>query len=614
MNQRVFRRRIIISVFLLAAISVFFIIKLVSLHFSKRIIINNKKTVEVRRGYIKDRNGTILAVSIEYRSLCANPEEIDDPRAVSERLAPLLKTSPHALERRLNKEKRFVWLYRKLDDYTAEKIGRMKIRGIYFRREFKRVYPHGRLASNILGFVGIDGRGLEGIEYNYDDVLTGGYRDGTESEYGLKRGDNVWLTIDAFVQHVSEQEITKAVISHGARQGAVIVMDVKSGRILALGKYPGYNPNRYYDFTQFERRSYSVIDAFEPGSTMKIIALASLLENGKHVLNKTFSCSGSIDIGDATINCTGVHGDLGMDGVISKSCNVGIITAMKSISKNEFYQSLLKFGFGSKVCDELPGESEGILRPPEQWSGLSKYSMAIGHEMSATSLQLAAAFGAIANSGIMNAPSVIESIESPGGTIIQGFYPRSKGRIISRNTAQILLKLMRGVVENGTGQLADSQYYTVIGKTGTSKKFFRKGGYYSDRVLSSFAGIAPYRDPEVCILVFVDDPADKMSGGVIAAPVFSRIADRVLPVLGVKNSSIRARLPINKKEKQIRVNRGIMPDFRNMELRDAVLILSEIQKNSAVTYRIAGSGTVYAQKPHPGSALGDREHIILYLK
>ena len=225
----------------------------------------------------------------------------------------------------------------------------MQIRGIYFRREFKRVYPHGRLASNILGFVGIDGRGLEGVEYNYNSVLTGVSRDGPEGEYGLKRGDNVWLTIDAFVQHVSEQEITKAVISHGARQGAVIVMDVKSGRLLALGKYPGYNPNRYYDFTQFERRSYSVIDAFEPGSTMKIIALASLLENGKHVLNKTFSCSGSIDIGDATINCTGVHGDLGMDGVITMSCNVGIITAMKSISKNEFYQSLLKFGFEWKV-------------------------------------------------------------------------------------------------------------------------------------------------------------------------------------------------------------------------------------------------------------------------
>ena len=252
---------------------------------------------------------------------------------------------------------------------------------------------------------------------------------------------------------------------------------------------------------------------------MKIIALSSLLENKPEALKKEYFCEGFVDINDVRINCLHKHGKVNMDQIIAQSCNAGMIQSVKNLEKKDLYKTLRKFGFGAQTGIELPGEAEGILRPVAQWSGLSKYSMSIGHELSVTSIQLAAAFNAIANGGVYVTPSLIEKIEKPDGTLVQSFYPRTKGRIIKQEDASTLMKMMRDVVSSGTGKRADSVYYQIAGKTGTSQKFSSAAGGYSDRNVSSFVGIAPYQNPKICMVVVIDDPEDRFTGGASAAPV-----------------------------------------------------------------------------------------------
>ena len=518
MNQKVFKRRIYITAVFLIAISVLFIIRLFSLHFSDRIIVNDSAKADVRRGAIRDRNGYILAMTIESYSLYANPEKVKDPVKTARALSKLTGLDGEFLYKRLTRECRFIWLRRKMDVDSMEAIRRLDLPGISFKKEYRRVYPHNSLASNITGFVGIDNTGLEGIEYQYNAVLSARYGEGgSGSPADTVYGKNIVLTLDRYIQDRAEREIRESVSSSGAKQGAVVVMDVKSGRLLAVAKYPTYNPNRYYAWPEFNLRNFSVIDSFEPGSTMKVLSLAAAYEYDPSLFRKVYTCRGSIDIGDTTINCDRAHGRVNIRDIVSHSCNVGVIETMKSVPKEHFYNFIRRFGFGNRTETGLPGESPGILRAPDQWSGLSKYSMSIGYELSVTSLQLVAAYSAIANGGIYNSPMIIERIEDEDGAVVQDFFPVSRGRVCAEKTARLMMELMKGTVAEGTGTRASLQYYTVGGKTGTSKKFSRVRGLYSDMAMSSFVGIAPIEKPEICMLVVIDSPAGGESGGRVAA-------------------------------------------------------------------------------------------------
>jgi cell division protein FtsI (penicillin-binding protein 3) len=346
---------------------------------------------------------------------------------------------------------------------------------------------------------------------------------------------------------------------------------------------------------------------------MKIISLASMLENNPAAVNTRYTCNGWIDIADAHINCTGVHGSIAMDDIIRYSCNVGVIQAVKGIKKNNLFDTLKKFQFGRKTGIELPGESEGILRDWKKWSGLSKYSIAIGQEISVTSLQLVAAFSAIANGGVYITPSIIESIENHDGSIVRTFKPAAGKRIITKKTSEKLIHMMRGVVVSGTGQRAGSSYYCVAGKTGTSQKFIKARGY-SDRVLSSFIGIAPCEDPAVCILVIIDDPADKLSGGQIATPVFASLIDKVLIRQGIKKQRLKTQEPVHRMNRQARFDGKSMPDFNGLRLSESLSALIKIKNRFSINYSIHGTGTVYNQRPASGTTLEDAAEIILYLK
>ena len=615
MNQQVSKRRAYITGLIILLISAFFIIKLSQLHFSKRISAPAGIKFDLKRGYITDRNGALLALSIETDSLFANPEKVKNISEIASILSPIINVKISTLKNRLSRKKRFIWLKRKLGDNRVKRIKKIGIKVLYFKKEYNRVYPYESLASNIIGFVGIDNTGLEGIEYSQNRLLSGFETD----DKGLLRGDikyglNIRLTIDRNVQYFSEMAVRETVKKYKAKQGAAVVIEIRTGRILAIAKYPRINPNRYYNYNSFSKRNFTIIDSFEPGSTFKLLTAASLLENVKGILNKKFICKGKIEIFDTTINDTGVHGIVDLKKSIRFSCNVGMIESVKKLKKRDFYSTLQKFGFGKTLKTGMPGEAHGILRSYKDWSGLSKYSISIGHEISVTSIQMAAAISAIANDGIYIYPSIIESIEKSDGTIIRSYKPRIKGRVLKKEIAGIIQNMMKDVVLNGTGKRAASKYYKFSGKTGTSKKFSRKGGYYSDRVISSFIGIAPSNNPEVCIYVVIDEPEEKESGGKIAAPLFREIAESILPQLHVKDSFISAVNPKQSRKEKRKFDGVNVPDFNGLGLSESVRLLSVMQKRKQFKFILRGTGQVYRQKPAPGEKINPGDKIILFFK
>jgi cell division protein FtsI/penicillin-binding protein 2 len=615
MNLPIFSRRVVFTGVLVIGAALFLAYRLVSLHFSDSIYVPSDADREVHRGAVLDRSGSLLAVSVERRSLFANPSEITDPESVAGQIAPLIEMSRPAVLDRLRREKRFVWLRRKLDDGTAARIASLGIKGLYLRSEYHRVYPHGTLASNIVGFAGLDNTGLEGIEYRYDGVLTG--RKGparTSPDADYIKGCNVRLTIDRVVQYTAEREIERGVRESGALQGAAVVMEVKTGRLLAVAKYPLVDPNSYWEFPGDAMKNFAVVDSFEPGSTLKVIAAASLLETHPKVLQEKFRCEGKIEVADAVIKCTAVHGDLTLDGIIKHSCNAGIIQAVRRLRREDLHATLSRFGFGRETGVEMPGESPGLLRGVGDWSGLSRYSLSIGQEISVTSIQMVAAFGAIANGGVYMAPTVIESIESDDGTVLQAFYPKSRGRIVRQDVAARLLSMMKGVVEGGTATKARMAYYEAAGKTGTAQKSMKRGGYHPGKYMASFVGIAPLHDPDICVLVLLDEPPETVSGGGAASPVFARIAGRVLPYRGIRKGQVAAGDPLKGAVRTLHVRRGVMPDFRGMRLGEAARTLAVLRKEAMLDYSLVGRGVVRRQSPEPGSPVGHHRKIILYFE
>jgi cell division protein FtsI (penicillin-binding protein 3) len=612
MNDKVFKKRVLVTSVLFIAIAFAFIFRLFTLHFSDKIIISSKNKYQVRRGYIYDRNGSILAISIETPSLYVNPEKIKNPGIAASRIAPILNMSPIVLKKRMMRKKRFVWLKRQLDEDSVLRIRELKIPGLGFRKEFKRGYPEGVLASQIIGFVGIDNRGLEGIEFSYNDVLMG---KGSVSDGGWVSGMNITLTIDRTIQYLAEKELKIGMERCQAKQGAAIVMEVSTGKILALARTPSFDPNFYHKYSTFDRKNFTVTDFYEPGSTMKIFSIGALLSKRPDVLKRSFTCRGKVDIADVTINCTGVHGTIDHKEVLEKSCNVGVIKYMQFLQKKDLYGYLRKFGFGSKVGFEIPGENSGILRTVNEWSGLSKFSISIGYELSDTSLQLGPAFRALGNRGVYNNPSVIEKIEKGDGSIVQSFYPRSRGQVIPVKQALYLKKLLRRVVVNGTGKTARSKYYAVAGKTGTSKKFIKRKESYTDRVLASFVGLAPYKNPRICVLVVYDEPKILKAGSLAAAPVFSKIVDHTLPYLGVGGHRYMSSGRLRSLSKEhLRWNGKTMPNFTGKRIGTSLDLLRLLDRKFAITYSLKGRGRVYKQMPPPGKELIKNQPVELYFR
>ena len=508
-------------------------------------------TLDPRRGPILDRNGHELAMSLEVDSVYADPSEIEDAGAAARRLAPVLGMKPGELKEKLDSDRRFVWLRRKIDPDMRKRIEAMDLRGIAFVRESKRYYPKADLAAHMVGSCGLDNQGLAGLEYAYNDRITGTpgrlefLRDGRgrsvldRSRVEPIPGDGIQLTIDEAVQHIAERELDQSMKDTGADGATIVVLRPQTGEVLALANRPGFDPNDFGKAGESARHDRAVSDFYEPGSTFKVITAAAALDAGKVRPNEVIYCeNGSYVVARHRFHEDRLpFGDLTFTEVLAKSSNIGTIKVAQRLSSPAFLDAIRRFGFGRATALELPGESPGLLEKLNHWSGLSHASIAMGQEIGVTPVQLAAAIGAVANDGVYNPPHVIASFIAPDGRRVPperdpGDAPH---RAVSADTARTLRQMLMSVTSDGTGKAAQVPGYTTGGKTGTAQKINpATRTYMRGKYVAWFAGFVPASHPALVLVVMVDEPkGPKTHGGDVAAPVFSRVAAPVLSYLGV---------------------------------------------------------------------------------
>ncbi len=507
-----------------------------------------------RRGTIYDRTGRELAVSLKVTSVFAQPAAIQDPAGTAKRLAPILGQPAKDVLARLTTDKPFVWLERQLDPPKAEAIADLNLRGIGLFPESRRYYPRQELAAHVLGLVGLDDRGLEGLEHQYDDLLGGQPQFVVAQQDALGRIIfrqeesrpqvpifDLTLTIDEVIQYIAERELARAVERSRAKAGTAIVMDPSTGDILALANQPTYDPNAYRKATSAARRNRAVTDSFEPGSVFKVILLAGALEEGVVRPGDRFHGeNGAIEVSGVTIRDHEKYGWLTVEQILTHSSNVGAIKIGQKLGKSLYYHYISGFGFGSLTGADLPGETPGLMRRPRGWSALSLSVLSLGQEISVTPVQIATAFSAVANGGNLVRPHVVRGLRSVDGSLSRQVEPVAIRRVISPETARTLLGMLRGVVEEGTGKEAALEEYRVAGKTGTAQKLDPTTGRYShQKVVASFVGAVPAEAPRLVILVLIDEPETLRWGGSIAAPTFREIARDALKYLQVPPSPAR---------------------------------------------------------------------------
>jgi cell division protein FtsI (penicillin-binding protein 3) len=491
------------------------------------------------RGMIVDRNNQPLAISTPVDSLWANPEVLSKHRGSVVQLARLLDTKVGELENELrdNRDKEFMYLKRQVSPQYAENVLQHDIPGVSVQREYRRYYPVGEAAGHVIGFSNIDDQGQEGAELLYNSVLTGragksrvlkdrlGHTVEMVESLGLSRaGHNVQLSIDRRLQYLAYRELKRAVIQHHARAGTAVIVDIKTGEILAMVSQPSFNPNNRSDFSSNLVRNRAATDLYEPGSTLKPFTIAAALEEHLVKPSSTFDTSpGYITIDSRTIRDARDHGRLTVSGIIKKSSNVGAARIALKIPSNKMHDNLLHFGFTRDTGAHIPGEAEGQLMDAARWTRVDQASLAFGYGISITSLQLARAYAALANDGLMVPLSLEKLDQAPVAT-----------RVISKKTARLVRSMLEGVVApGGTGTEARVPYYQVAGKTGTVHKFIN-GAYSEDHYLALFAGYAPASHPRLAMVVTVDDPTKAgYYGGLVAAPVFSRVMGGALRLLNV---------------------------------------------------------------------------------
>ena len=513
--------------------------------------IQRERTIKLdpKRGRIYDRNGKELAVNVEMTSIYALPTEVTNPSQTASKLAKVLSVKRTILEKRLRSNKSFVWIERKVEPELSQQIRELKLPGIGFLKEDKRYYPQGKLASHVVGFAGVDSQGLNGLEYLYDREISGesGMEltliDAKSRDFlpeGIARkeatyGNDIVLNIDAIIQYIAEKELAEKVRATGAKGGSVVIMNPRTGEVLAIANQPDYDPNNFARYAESSWRNRAVTDIYEPGSTFKILLLAMALEEKVVGLDDHFYCGeGGIEVAGSYIRDHKPYGVLSTRQIIEYSSNVGAIIIGSRIGKQKLYHHVQRYGFGEKTRIDLPGESGGIILPLRKWSGVSVGSISIGQEISVTPLQLLTIASAIANEGYVMTPLVVNKVLSRRGELLKEFSPSPVRRIISPQTAQQLLSIMIAVVERGTGTAAKIPGYTIAGKTGTAQKFDPVAQRYGpDKYIASFIGFLPADDPVIAMLVVIDEPHDSYYGGEVAAPLFKQIAQQLVKYLRI---------------------------------------------------------------------------------
>ena len=616
------------------------------------------------RGELLDRQERQLARSVQTVSFYLDPKGLDSAslecaaselaRGLGLNYAELVKDFHEAQA----ENRRFVWIARRIDADKAAKITALELPGVQSRLEPKRYYPNGSLASHVLGYVGLDGQGLGGVEQFYNTKISGESgrlfleRDARGKPYesfeiASKPGQTIVLTIDHSIQYIAEQTLNAAVQRSRAKSGTVIVLEPKSGEILALANAPSFDPNNVSAATPEARSNWALQNIYEPGSTFKVVAFSAALEKKLARPDDRIDCQmGAITVAGRVIHDHHPFGSLTIKEALEKSSNVAAIKLGLRVGDETMYDYIRRYGFGSKTGIELPGETVGIVRKVERWQASSIGSIAIGQEVGVTPVQMVAAFGAIANDGVRIAPHLVREVRNAEGAVVYRAQPEQR-RVISAEVATTLRGMLEGVTLTGTAKQAQLDGYSAAGKTGTAQKIDpRTRAYSATKFVGSFVGFAPVSNPQVVIIVVIDEPAGAYHGGDVAAPVFREVAEQILPGLGVMPDietksapQLVAEVNVNpeqaakRREEQARSeqerkatlptvdsNGGrsgevvyavatkkamLMPDLRGRSVRDVARTCAQL----GLQVEARGEGRVFKQSPSAGTEVNTGQTI-----
>jgi len=527
----------------------------------------NRSILKPKRGTIFDRQGTILARSIPRYSVflqSENGETRNEQWSKVRKLQPILRLSRSRLQnirKQIDRGAPFIWLSRKIEEDRALRVKEKGLEGVYLKEENKRFYPHRNRAAHVLGRVDIDERGVSGVEYRYNALLEGlegeglNLRDAKRRKYRVEilrapvDGKDIVLTIDETIQYIAEEELRRAVERHRADWGTVIISVPSTGEILAMANHPTYDLNLPPLSAPDLDRNRAIHHTYDPGSTFKVVTACAALESHAVRPSETFDCSeGVIRWGGNTFRDHKRFGILSFEQVIVHSSNVGTIQVGQKVGEERLFRTIVNFGFGRKTGIDLPAEERGLLNPLNAWTEISIASHSIGYEIAVTPIQMLQALNIVANGGLVVPPRVVKGIKEPGNPIplpTAAEEPAALRRVISAETAEKMQAFLRHVVSEGTGTEADIPGYTVLGKTGTAQKYDpRAGTYLSTAHVSSFMGLVVKGRPLFSMIVVIDNPQGLFYGGQVAAPVFRKIARKVLRYLKVPPDETRPEILI----------------------------------------------------------------------
>jgi cell division protein FtsI (penicillin-binding protein 3) len=592
-----------------------------------------------KRGDILDRRGRVLATSVDADTIYAVPSEIERPEEAARKLCDALADCDakdrQALAERLGQKKAFAYVRRQVSPEQAKRVTDLNLDGIGFTKESKRFYPNKELAAHLVGWVGIDNKGLGGLESTYDAQIRG--KAGTilvhtdarrhafaRAERPPTSGSTIELTVDEYLQHIAERELHRGVLENAAQGGSAIVMNPHTGEILAMANEPTFNPNAYRDFDDAERRNRAIQDLYEPGSTFKVVTASAAIEEKVLGVDTPIDTNpGRLTIGSRVITDDGGrnNGVLTFTKVIVKSSNIGAIKIGFRVGTERLSRFVGLYGFGRQVSPDFPAESPGIVWRPEKWTETALASVSMGYQVAITPLQMVAAVSSVANGGVYVEPRVVRAMYHDGRRY--QLAPKVLRRTVSSDTAATLTTIMEQVVTDGTAKRAQIPGYTIAGKTGTAQKLINSHYSHSDHY-ASFVGFLPSRAPELAIVVVIDSAKGPNGdhGGTVAAPIFRNIAESALQYLGIPPSINPAppvlvarhdgpdASPVSDAAARPIVSlvadgpAGTMPDLRGLSARDAIRALVKL----GMTARASGDGIVVSQEPSPG-ALIDAEGV-----
>jgi cell division protein FtsI (penicillin-binding protein 3) len=643
--RAIVRRRVAIATGLLALWAVGIEARLVYLQIINRAFLveraerqqQSTQPLASKRGDILDRRGHVLATSVDADTIYAVPSAIADAGAAVAGICTALgdcapKERRELVDRLLQKRRHFAYVRRQVTPDEKRRVEALNIRGVGFLKESRRFYPNKELAAHLLGFVGLDNKGLAGIEFAYDAQIRGKegqilvYTDARGAAFNRferppTAGSTIELTIDEYLQHIAERELRAGMAENRAASGSVVVMDPKTGEILAMANEPTFNPNAYRDFAETTRRNRAVQDLYEPGSTFKVVTASAALEEKMMPTDAWIDTGdGQIRIGSRVIRDTHAHPSMSFTDVIVRSSNVGAIRIGLKLGSDRMSDYVQRFGFGRPISPDFPAENPGIVWDRTKLNESALASVSMGYQVGVTPLQMAAAVSSVANGGEYVEPRLVRAAYRDD----RRYTVRSKvlRRTISAETASSLTAIMEQVVEEGTATRAKISGYTIAGKTGTANTLVN--GRYSNNTYASFVGFLPSRDPKLTILVMLDSPRGRNGhyGGPVAAPIFRRIAEAALRYRGIpptvdpappvlvprdaESVAVAAALPppgaAETPLARVIVDSppGTMPDVRGMSARDATRTLVK----SGVSPALAGTGFVVSQNPAPGEPIG----------